>query len=95
MDSSEHLKRFSKAPISAAKAHALLEGELKRARHPTCDKCRAPVPYWGPGIDGEVTWFLPTPQACPHGCRQLLAVLWARLSREYHIQAPVRRDFSG
>jgi len=88
MDNPTFPQRSAKAPITATKAHALLQGEFKRTKDPACRKCQAPVPYCGPGIGNHVMWYLPMLPACPHGCQLLLAALWVRFGTEYSITPP-------
>jgi hypothetical protein len=85
----ESLKPTSRLTITGPNMYALLIREFALVKDPECKTCRVPLPYWGPA-PGHLTgyWFMETPQACAYGCRQSLAVLWARLTTEYKISPP-------
>jgi hypothetical protein len=69
--------------------YALLIREFARLKSPQCMQCRVPLPFWGPAPGNQaVFWYMQTPRACPHGCAQVLAVLWAKFTTEYNIAPP-------
>ena len=95
MGDSESLKHTYRPMITGPNMYALLIREFARLKPPQCTRCRVPLPFWGPAPgQGQVYWYMQTPQACPYGCGQLLAELWARLTTEYTIAPPEKEEVS-
>ena len=85
----------SKAVISGPNMYSLLITEFERLRPVECKRCRIPLPFWGP-VPGSSkgTWFMGTPALCPYNCRQVIAELWAKITTEYFISAPLQRKIN-
>ena len=80
---------MSEKQLAPPDAFALLVQEFARLKSPECKQCSAPVPFWGPAPnDTRGYWYLPTPQACGHGCGKVILELWARFNDEYRISPP-------
>ena len=81
--------RMTDKQLTATHVIALLNKEFARLKSPECTQCHAPVPFWGPAPnDTRGYWYLPTPQACSHGCSKVMLELWARVNDEYRILPP-------
>jgi hypothetical protein len=89
MDESERIQPASRLTITGPNMYALLIREFALIKDPECKTCRVPLPYWGPA-PGHLTgyWYIEAAQMCAYGCRQSLALLWARLTTEYRISPP-------
>ena len=90
MGASESTKNLLRPTITSHDMHVLFTREFARVKRSKCKRCRAPLPFWGPGAPDKPQgyWYLPTPRMCAHGCRQLLAGLWVALTAEYEIAPP-------
>lgn len=88
MGDSESLKSVSRPVITPPRMYALLINEFAKLRPSECTRCRASLPYCGSAPGNQLYWFMQAPPACPHGCHQVLAELWARLTTEYKIAPP-------
>jgi hypothetical protein len=89
MGEGKPLKPASRLTITGSNMYALLIREFALVKDPECMACRVPLPYWGPA-PGHLTgyWYMEAPKACAYGCRQSLAMLWARLTTEFKISPP-------
>jgi hypothetical protein len=93
MGASESTKDIFRPMVTGPNMYALLIREFARLKPPECTRCRVPLPFWGPAPGNQaVYWYMPTPRACPYGCGQLLAELWARLTTEYKIAPPEKEQ---
>ena len=80
-----------KKEISAADMKAMLIAEFARLKSPECKTCVVPPQHWGPAPGpGPGYWYMEKPADCPHGCRQVLADLWAKATTDYNIAPPPR-----
>ena len=76
-----------KKVLDASAAAQLLQQEFARLRPAGCTTCKAPVPYWGPGIlNGTGYWYVRMIPACEHRCNRVISKIWADLTNEYEIQ---------
>ena len=78
------------AMITAVQMRSQLESEFLAARPAACKTCQPPKTFWGPaagpGSDGY--WYMEQAVDCPHGCRKVMAEIWARLTTENEVAAP-------
>jgi hypothetical protein len=83
-------------PISASDLHAMMIAEFAKVRPAGCTTCVVPKPFWGPapGTD-KVYWYMETAAECPHGCRQLIAQIWAKATTDFEIDRPTRVPMHG
>lgn len=80
-----------KKEISAADMKAMLIAEFERLRPKGCKTCSFPAQHWGPAPGpGPGYWYMDKPVDCPHGCRQVIAELWAKATTDYNIAPPPR-----
>ncbi len=83
---------MAKQTIKAGDLNALLANEFAKARPAGCGSCAIPKPFWGPSAGlGSGYWYMATPADCPHGCRKVIAEIWARVTTDYEI-APPQKD---
>jgi hypothetical protein len=76
-----------KKPIGATEAATLLRDRFTRLKSPDCKTCKAPVPFWGPGVvTGTGYWYLKMMPPCDYGCSQVISKLWAEMTGEYEIE---------
>jgi hypothetical protein len=93
MGDSESTKNTFRPMITGPNMYSLLIREFARVKPAECTRCRVPLPFWGPAPGKEaVYWYMQAPAACPHGCGQLLAKLWAKLTTEYKIAPPEKES---
>jgi len=82
----------NKKQLTPPQAFALLIEEFARLKSPQCTQCRVPLPFWGPAPnDARGYWYMPTPQACSHGCSKAMLELWARFNDEYQVSPPEKK----
>ena len=89
-----------KKPIRSADAAKLLDREFARLKPAECKACKAPVPFWGPGVHtGTGYWYLKMPPPCKHECGRVISKVWADITDEYEIErSPIesgQREFDG
>ena len=79
-------------PISVQDLHDLMVAEFAKVRPAGCGTCVVPMPFWGPSAgSGSVYWYMEPGPNCPHGCRQLIAQIWAKASTDHQIITPASR----
>jgi hypothetical protein len=66
--------------------------EFAKVRPAACKTCTVPQPFWGPSAgSGSVYWYMEPAANCSHGCRQLIAQIWAKATTDFAIQPPASR----
>jgi hypothetical protein len=79
--------------ISGPNMYSLLIREFDRLRPVQCKRCRVPLPFWGPGANSsQGYWYMGTPPVCTHSCHRIMVSLWAKITTEYAISPPPRRQ---
>ncbi len=74
------------SPISAQDLYDHLVREFAKVRSDKCRTCTVPKPFWGPSAgNGTGYWYMEPGTQCPHGCRQLIAQIWAKATTDYDI----------
>ena len=76
--------------ITAVQMRELLEAEFLKLRPAACKTCVAPKTFWGPaaGPGNGGYWYMEQASACPHGCKQIMAEVWAKLTAGHNVAAP-------
>ena len=76
--------------ITAAEMRAQLEAEFLKVRPAACKTCVAPKTFWGPaaGPGSGGYWYMEQAVDCPHGCRQLMAQVWAKITADNTVGLP-------
>jgi hypothetical protein len=76
-----------KKTLDAAAAAKLLQQEFARLKPAECKSCKAPVPYWGPGIlNGMGYWYVRMIPPCEYRCNRVISKIWADLTNDYEIK---------
>jgi hypothetical protein len=76
-----------KKTLRSADAAKLLEREFARLKPSDCKTCKAPVPFWGPGVrTGTGYWYLKMMPPCKYQCGRLISKVWADITAEYEIE---------
>jgi len=76
-----------KKTITATEAADLLRREFERLKPAGCTTCKAPTPYWGPGIrSGAGYWYLRMIAPCSFGCSRVISKVWSDLTNEHEIR---------
>ena len=76
----------SKKILGATEAAILLQREFARLKPAACQTCKAPLPFWGPGVvSGNGYWYVKAIPPCPHQCGRLISRLWAEITLHYEI----------
>ena len=79
-------------PISAQDVHDFMVAEFAKVRPAACKACVVPKPFWGPSAGaGSVYWYMEPAATCAHGCRQLIAQIWAKATTDFDIATPATR----
>jgi hypothetical protein len=76
--------------ITAAQMRAQLEAEFLKLRPAACKTCVPPKTFWGPaaGPGSGGYWYMEQANACPHGCRQIMAQVWAKITSDNNVGPP-------
>ena len=78
---------MSRTTLSSAQLYAVLDREFKKLQPKSCQKCRAPLPFWRtPPDDVSANWNIGTPPNCPSGCHLVIAELLANLWSKYDVE---------
>ena len=78
--------------ITAKDLHDYMVAEFAKVRAAECSTCVVPKPFWGPSAGtGSVYWYMEPAASCSHGCRQLIAQIWAKATTDFEITTPSSR----
>jgi hypothetical protein len=73
--------------LPAAEAARLLAQEFARQKPAACATCKAPTPFWGPGVvSGTGYWYLRALPPCDHDCDRVIARIWSEITTAYEIE---------
>ena len=78
---------MTRTTLSAHQLYAILDREFKTLRAKSCQRCRAPLPYYrSPPDDVSANWNVGTPGECPANCHLVIAELVTRLWTRYDME---------